>query len=281
MPVALVGTHLPAIDLTIGKRAVRGVESAGMICAKSELGIKEDLDQHWIWNLSLDLELADEDVGLALSDKFPWLDATVLEVDNKGLTNRPDLTGHFGAAVELNAIYDAAKKRYAKIKDYMQQFQNSNILDILEHSEKKLQRAVINETSGLNTYIALELHGVQVKESDFFTRLQLIDMAMNPVNNWVDFSNIFMNISGQPLHFFDADKVKGDLIIRDAKAGERFVDLFGTEHILQESDIVIADQSQVFALAGVIGGLESGITEQTKNIIVEIANFDPVRVRKT
>ncbi len=90
-----------------------------------------------------------------------------------------------------------------------------------------------------------------------------------------------MNISGQPVHFFDAEKVEGDIIVRNAKAGEKFVDLFETEHILDTTDIVITDKKKILALAGVVGGLNSGITEDTKNILVEIANFDPVAVRKT
>ena len=97
----------------------------------------------------------------------------------------------------------------------------------------------------------------------------------------MDFSNLFMNISGQPVHFFDAEKVEGDIIVRNAKDGEKFVDLFETEHVLKATDVVITDKKKILAIAGVVGGLESGITETTKNILVEIANFDPVAVRKT
>ena len=109
----------------------------------------------------------------------------------------------------------------------------------------------------------------------------MLDMGSVPRNNRVDFSNIFMLISGQPIHFFDADKVDGDVIVRNAKDGEKFVDLFETEHILTPTDIVIADNKKILALAGVVGGLDSGVTESTKNILVEIANFDAVSVRKT
>jgi len=90
-----------------------------------------------------------------------------------------------------------------------------------------------------------------------------------------------MLISGQPIHFFDAEKVDGDIIVRNAKDGEKFTDLFETEHSLKATDLVIADKKKILALAGVVGGLESGITEKTKNILVEIANFDAVAVRKT
>lgn len=257
VPVALVGTNFEKLGMTIAKRAVRGVDSEGMICAKSELGIQEDQEHHWIWNLGLDLEVADEDLGVLLKDKFPWIEATILEVDNKSLTNRPDLTGHFAAAIELNAIYPDANKQYGKIKDYLESFQNTNILDLLEHSEKKLDKQILCQSDAVNSYVALALKGIEVKASDFFTRLQLIDLGGKPVNNWVDFSNLFMNISGQPIHFFDADKIKGNLILREAYEGEKFIDLFDQEHILQNSDLVIADEEKILALAGIIGGKES------------------------
>ena len=80
----------------------------------------------------------------------------------------------------------------------------------------------------------------------------MLDLGANPINNWVDFSNLFMNISGQPVHFFDAAKVDGDIIVRNAKDGEKFMDLFATEHILKASDVVIADKTKILALAGVV-----------------------------
>jgi phenylalanyl-tRNA synthetase, beta subunit len=92
---ALVGTPFPEAGITIAKRAMRGVDSEGMICSKGELGINEDKDTHWIWDLAQDLEVSDTDLGRPLSEVFPRLEATILEVDSKSLTNRPDLTGHF------------------------------------------------------------------------------------------------------------------------------------------------------------------------------------------
>lgn len=281
VPVALVGTFFPASGITIAKRAMRGVDSEWMICSKTELDIPEDQEHHWIWNLGEDLEVGQDDLGLALSEKFPWLDATVFEVDNKSLTNRPDLTGHFGAAIELNALYPDTLKRYNKTLEYMQTFKTTDMLALLEQSDKKITKQIQLRSDAVLSYIAVQLQGIDVKKSDFFTRLQLLDLGAKPVNNWVDFSNLFMQISGQPIHCFDADKIKGDIIIRYAQDGEAFLDLFGVEHHLIGSDLVIADEEKILALAGVIGGLSSGITEHTKNILVEIANFDPVVVRKT
>ena len=152
---------------------------------------------------------------------------------------------------------------------------------MLEHTEQKLERAIKVSSEAVNTYIALEIKNIEVKKSDFFSRLQLKDIGGKSVNNWVDFANLFMNISSQPIHLFDADKIKGDLQVRNAREGELFVDLFEEEHSLKSTDLVIADNEKVLALAGVIGGLESAVSDTTKNVLVEIANYDPVIVRKT
>ena len=152
---------------------------------------------------------------------------------------------------------------------------------MLEHTQQKLERAIKVSSEAVNTYIALEIKNIEVKKSDFFSRLQLKDIGGKSVNNWVDFANLFMNISSQPIHLFDADKVKGDLQVRNAREGELFIDLFEVEHSLKTTDLVIADNEKVLALAGVIGGLESAVSDTTKNVLVEIANYDPVSVRKT
>jgi len=283
VPVALPHCFLPAVNITIEPRKLRGIDSNGMICSKEELGIGEDLEKHNIWNLTEDLEdISDKDIWTALKEKFPRLESRVMEVDNKSLTNRPDLTGHFGIATELQASYGNVKWAitFNKVKEYHEQCTPKNIMQILENSTKP-ERKVIWESAGLNAYLLLQLKNVNVQPSSFFSRLQMIDLWANPISNWVDFSNLFMIISGQPVHFFDADKVDGDIVVRNAKDGEKFVDLFETEHILKASDIVITDKKKILALAGVVGGLESWITESTKNILVEIANFDAVAVRKT
>lgn len=163
----------------------------------------------------------------------------------------------------------------------MQSFRDTNILELLTHTEKPLDREVKGLSKAVNTYIAVGIKGIEIKKSDFFSRLQLLDLGSKPINNWVDFSNLFMNTVGLPIHCFDADKIEGAIIVRDAYEGETFTDLFGATHSLKTTDLVIADEKKILALAGVIGGLESGITENTKNIIVELANFDPVVVRKT
>lgn len=283
IPVALPGTHFPKAGITIQPRKMRWLESNGMICSKEELDINEDMDKHAIWSLTEDLEdISDNDLWTPLTEKFPRLENWVMEVDNKSLTNRPDLTWHFGAATELQAIYEHIPWAitFNKIKDYHLQCTPEHIMQILENSTTP-ERKVSWESAGLNTYILLHLKNVHIQSSSFFSRLQMLDLWSNPISNRVDFSNLFMIISGQPVHFFDAEKVDGDIIVRNAQEWEKFTDLFATEHILKASDLVIADKNKILALAWVVGGLESWITENTKNILVEIANFDPVVVRKT
>ena len=280
--VALEWTVFEKAWITIARRKLRWVDSNWMICSKNELWINEDTDKFWIWELDKDLEVGDEDLGTPLTDKFEWLDSYVLDIDNKWLTNRPDLTWHFGVAWEFNSMYKPQWKIWlSSLWKYHDDFENTNMLDLLEHGEKKWKKSVICETEGLNNYILLELNNVEVKDSDFYMRLQNLDLGNGSINNWVDFSNIFMNISWNPVHFFDADKIEGNIHIRDAYEGEKFVDLFEKEHVLTPQDIVIADDKKALCLWWIMWWLNSWVTSETKNILVEIANFDPVRVRKT
>jgi len=280
--VALEWAVFEKAGITIAPRKLRWVDSNWMICSKNELWINEDTDKPWIWELDKDLEVSDSDLGVSLTDKFERLDSFVLDIDNKWLTNRPDLTWHFWVAWEFNSMYQSLWKVWfnALIK-YQDDFSSTNILDVIQHWEKKWKKSVICETEWLNNYILLELNNVDVKEADFYMRLQNADLWNWSVNNWVDFSNIFMNISWNPIHFFDADKIEWDIHVRDAYEWEKFVDLFEKEHILTSQDIVIADDKKALCLWWIMWWLNSWVTEETKNILVEIANFDSVRIRKT
>ena len=281
VPTALSGTYFPKVNMTIEARKMRWIESNGMICSKAELEINEDLDTHWIWDMQKDLDdLSDDDLWVSLIEKYPWLESKIIDIDNKWLTNRPDLTGHFGMSVELNAMYWNDKISFNKIKEYFETFQNTNIFEILDNKEKT-KIGLKSETDKLNTYILMELNNISVKDSSFFTRIQMMDLWNHSISNRVDFSNLFMNLSWQPIHFFDAKKVSWNIIIRQAKKWEKFVDLFEKEHELLETDMVIADEQKILALAGVVWWFDSGVTESTKDILVEIANFDPVCIRKT
>ncbi len=284
VPVALPGTHFEKVGMTIEKRNMRWIESNWMICSKEEVWINEDLDLHYIRDLLIDFDdISKDDLWISLNKKYLRLDSYTLDVDNKGLTNRPDLTWHFGAAIELNSMYntnEGQKISFNKIKDYMLQFSSTDIFQLLDGSSKA-DRKIVWKTEWLNTYILMNINNINIKKSDFFTRLQIIDLWSNLINNRVDFSNLFMNITWQPIHFFDAAKIEGDIIVRNAKDWEKFLDLFEKEHQLISTDVVIADKDKILALAWVVWWLDSWISDNTKNIIVEIANFDPVAVRKT
>ncbi len=283
VPVALPGAYLPAKDLKIKPVKMRGVESNWMICSKEELGISEDLDKHWIWILDEDLNtLSKEDLGKKLADEVPFLNNFIFDIDNKTLTNRPDLTWHLGQAIELNTIYkllDPEKIYFSNINQVFEIFKNTNIFDVLEHSTK--WKDVYVETSKVRTYLTLQINDIEIKASDFKTRLDLIDLGGESINNWVDFSNLFMYLTSQPIHFFDADKIKGNIVVKEAKGGEKFTDLTWKEHILEKWDIIITDDEKILALGGIIWWAGSEVTKYTKNILVEIANFDPIQIRKT
>lgn len=293
VPYALPGCYLPAINLKIEPREMRGEASDGMICSKEELGIPEDIEQHRIWMLQYapdeDLtqvpqqpdmdDIQDDDVGRSLSDKYPRLDNRVVEVDNKTITHRPDLFGHFGLSVELHQIYGSQSVSFTAGRDWMTKLE-TNIFEILEHADQT-SRQVHIESDGVQSYLLVELNEIEMRPSDLYLRVQLHDLELTPKLNRVDLSNLFMYQTGQPVHFFDADKVDGDIIVRQAAQGEQFTDLFGEKHTLLPEDIVIADRHKVLALAGIVGSDSSGIGASTTDILVEIANFDPVQVRKT
>jgi len=284
VPVAMPWCYLWSIDLKIEPRKMRWLESNGMICSKEELGILEDSDKHRIWDMSQDFQdIKKEDIGKKLSDKYPRLDNVLREVDNKNITHRPDLTWHFGVANELYAIYkliDKSKIKFQKIKEIRDYLNTPNILNILQNS-KKSNKKILNKTNLLRSYLLIEINNVSIKNSSFFLRLQCIDLEHTPKNNWVDFSNLFMDLTWNPIHFFDQNLINWDVIVRQAIDWEYFEDLLGWKHTLRSEDIVIADNDWILALAWIIWWARSAISTNTKNILAEIANFDPISVRKT
>lgn len=297
VPVALPGCYLPDIDLKIEPRTMRGEPSNGMICSKGEIGINEDEDQHWIWTLQYDSktpasditqpadfnDITDADCGIALKDKYPRLEAYIFDVDNKTVTNRPDLTGHFWLAWELQAMYAnnaATHILWDKLHTMMREmpFTSASQLSTLG---KQHTIPVTVTCDAVAVYTGIHLENCTTQPSTFLTRTILRDCGSTPRLNRVDASNLFMMLTGQPVHFFDADSIVWWVTVRYAKQGEEFVDLMDGSHVLTEKDIVIADDEKVLALAGIIWWKSSAITEKTKNIFVEIAHFDAVTIRKT
>jgi phenylalanyl-tRNA synthetase beta chain len=283
VPVALPGAHLASIDLTIAERTLRGVASNGMICAQSELGIPENENTHGIWILTDDMpDIESSQIGNALQDQYPRLANTIYDVENKTITHRPDLMGHAGIARDLYATYmthqpDAIAQHDTNTwSDYAK-----TSAEYLSHHETTTSIDIHTATDACSYYSLIELADVDIHTSTFHTRLQLHDLQIAPRSNRVDFSNLFMYQTGQPIHCFDMDKIVGNITVRQAKSDEIFVDLTGKQHALHPDDIVIADQSHILALAGVIGGQDSAITESTTRIAIELATFDPISVRKT
>ncbi len=215
--VAIPGCYLPAIDLKIEPRKMRGEDSNGMICSKGEIGIIEDEDKHRIWIMNEDMsDLSDADIGIALGDKYPWMNNSILDVDNKTVTHRPDLTGHFGIAWELQAIYasanaskDSASNKFSfnKLPDRKHTFETTNILDTLSNAHKA-DIVVDVKTADCQSYIAIQYNDVTVQRSSMYTRLAMQDIGQQSRSNRVDFSNLFMMTTGQPIHIFDADQIK-------------------------------------------------------------------------
>ena len=260
--VAQDGAELP--DGTIKKGMIRGQESNGMICALYEIGIDKkylsEEDKNGIHILPDDAPVGKDPI------KYMQLDDEVIDFDLTA--NRGDLLSMIGLAYEVGAIYDL------KVKD----------ID-MSHDESGED---LNKSFGLNIntdncslFIARKALNVEIKESPDFIKNRLIACGIRPINNVVDISNYVMLECGQPLHFYDADRLKNVIEVRMAGNGEKLTTLDGQERILEDTDIVISDGERAIGLAGVMGGLDTEIEENTKNVIIEAAIFDNVKVRKT
>ena len=260
--VALDGAKLPGGE--IKKGSIRGCVSNGMLCSKAELGLDNkflvEKDKTGIHELPEDTE-----IGLdALS--VMGLDDEV--IDFELTSNRGDLLSIIGMAYELGAIYDK------KVKDIDLNY-NSNSEDINDSFKVQI------DTPDCKLFLAKKAKNVVIKESPDFIKNRLIASGIRPINNVVDISNYVMLETGQPLHYYDADRLGNTLIVRNAVDGEKLTTLDGQERVLSESDIVIADNNKAVGLAGVMGGLSTEVEEDTKNIIIESAIFDPIKIRKT
>lgn len=261
--VAKAGAELPG-EVKIKKGMIRGQESNGMICALYEIGIDKKFlseeDKNGIHILPNDAKPGDDPI------KYLGLDDEV--IDFELTANRGDLLSILGMAQEIGAIYDK------KVKD----------ID-LSHSESSEN---INDSFKVNIntencylFLAKKVENVTIKESPDFIKNRLIASDIRPINNVVDISNYVMLECGQPLHFYDGDKLNGCLEVRQAQKDEKLTTLDNIERTLDENDIVISDGERAIGLAGVMGGLDTEVEVNTKNIIIEAAIFNSVRVRKT
>ena len=265
--VATIGTVLydGEESFTIKKGKLRGEDSMGMICAEDEIGVGTD-------HAGIIVLPADTPVGMQARDYYHIEDDTIIEVDIT--PNRSDACSHYGVARDLYAYYAAHGQKHELLKPSVEAFK-------VDNHELPI-RVTIDAPEACPRYTGVSIKGVTIKESPEWLKNSLLAIGLRPINNIVDVTNFVLHECGQALHAFDADKIKGNEIhVRYAKAGEKFVTLDGVEREMNERDLMIANAEEAMCIAGVFGGLESGVTEHTKNVFLESAYFDPVTIRKT
>ena len=260
--VAQNGAELP--EKTIKKGMIRGQESNGMLCSIAELGLEHKFlkpeDKDGIAELGEDAVIGEDPIKyLGLNDDV---------IDFELTANRGDLLSVLGMAYEIGAIYDKTVKTVdLSHKEYGK--------DLNENFKTEVK------TDNCKLLLVKKVENVEIKESPSFIKNRLIASGIRPINNVVDISNYVMLELGQPLHFYDADRLGNKLVVRMAEKGEKLTTLDNIERTLDDSDIVIADSTHGVGLAGVMGGLETEVENDTKNIIIESAIFDSVKIRLT
>lgn len=259
--VAKVGAHLP--DGTIKEAKLRGVDSYGMICALSELGLEEKTDENW----SKGIEILPDDAEVGTSAiKTLGLADTLYELDVHKHRNN-DCYSHIGFAYEIAAILG---KKVTLPKDSHEDT-GKDISDTYK---------VNVDTGKCSLYLLKKVSNLNIKESPEFIKNRLISVGMRPINNIVDISNYVMLEYGQPLHFYDADKTGKIFTVRNALNGEKVVTLDGEERELNQTDIVV-DTGNIGCIAGVMGALGTDVDKNTNSILIESAIFNPVSIRNT
>lgn len=272
VPVATIGTVLTAPDgqqFTIKKSKLRGVESFGMICSEAELGYSDNHDGIWV------LEPAFK-VGTPLGELIETGDSgdTMIEI---GLTpNRTDAMSHYGVARDLNAALNTLKIEHEFKKTADSDFDNLTV-----QGDCPVQVEVKNPELAPR-YAGLYFENLSIKPSPEWLQNYLKTIGLNPINNVVDITNFILHDLGQPLHAFDFEKIKGGkIIVQTLAEGTRFTTLDGVERKLNGSELMICNENEGMCMAGIYGGLDSGVSENTKSIFLESAYFDPVSVRKS
>lgn len=271
LPGAYVRWHGEGEPVKLEVTKIRGVESFGMICASNEIGLAE------LFPASAESEIIDltplAKAGLELAPGMPLsealgLDDIILHIDNKSLTNRPDLWGHYGMARELAAIYGCSLRALPSLD--------------LPGEKQDLLKVKIEDSQRCSRYIGAVVGACSVRETPFWMRRRLHLMGQRSINLLVDLTNYVMFALGQPVHVFDYERVKDkQIIVRRAKAGESLQLLNGKNYELCTQDLVIADGKSPTALAGVMGGEGSGVGAQTKRIVFESASFEPIGIRRS
>jgi phenylalanyl-tRNA synthetase beta chain len=254
VPCALPGAALPG-GFTIGETVMRKVESRGMLCSASEIGLPAGED-------GLLILPADSEIGQPVKQLF---DSDVL-LELEVTPNRPDLLSHYGMARELATL----------LKTPLKPLESRSV------GVSPTASITIESPAACPLYTAVRISGVTIKESPAWLKQRLESIGLRPINNIVDVTNFVLHELGQPLHAFDAAKLTGGIVVRNATGGETFLALDESEHVLTTDDLLISDESgAALALAGVMGGLTSGVTETTTDILLESAYFTPQGIRRT
>ena len=260
---ARLGTVLPG-DFKIKKSKIRGVESFGMICAQDELGIGTD-------HAGIMVLEPEAVVGTPAKEYLHLAEEAVIEIELTA--NRIDGASHIGVARDLYA--------YLKSRDLPCRLTLPSV-DAFREGEGEAMPVEVLDTEGAPRYVGITVRGAKAAPSPEWLQKKLLAVGLRPINNIVDISNFVLFETGQPLHTFDADKIKGGkVIVRRASQGEKIRTLDGIERTLDATDMVIADAEGPMCIAGVFGGDDSGVTDSTVNVFIEGAYFDPASVRKT
>lgn len=263
---APIGTTMPN-GLVLEAKKIRDVVSHGMLCSVAELGLGDNHDG--IWELPTDTPL-----GKTLGELIGAGEDTVLEVDNKSLTHRPDLWGHYGMAREFATVFKSPLKNPfdATWADSVKKLFSKDSSPIVPE---------VNPDSACLGYFGLSIDGITVEESPTWIKERLNAAGLRPINNMVDVGNYVMLELGIPLHIFDREKIRGGKIKVNRLTSDAKLKLLNGEVAeLKSGDTVIADGEGPVVVAGIIGGEESGVTNSTKNIFIETANWKPAEIRK-
>ena len=264
-PGAEVVWHGEGEPVKVEEVKMRGEASYGMICGASEVYLSDFFPPQSETEI-VDLKGIKCKPGDNIADIIEMND-TILEIDNKSLSNRPDLWGHYGIARELSAIYNIPLQEIPAYK--------------LDKNLPKYN-VEIEEIEKCNRYIGVEIDGVYEKESPLWLKSYLSKTGQRPINAIVDITNYVMIAVGQPLHAFDKTHVNGEkIIVRNARENEELLLLDNNTIKLTKEDLVISDSHDAMALAGIRGGKKDSILEDTKGIVLEVANFDAKTIRKT
>ena len=262
-PGAIVRWHGEGEPVEIKNSKLRGVESYGMICASDEIGLGDLFPASQEAEI-VDLSGFDVPAGTPLAEALD-MDDVLLEIDNKSMTNRPDLWGHYGIARELAALYDLP---LVEFKPYEPETGNEFKVEI--QSPERCAR-----------FIGVEMSGVGIQESPYQMRNRIWKAGMRPINALVDITNYVMLATGNPTHAYDADNITDHIVVRQANEGEKLILLNDEELNLCPDDLVITDSEGPVGLAGVMGGAKDSILPDTKRVILEVANFEATGIRRT